>query len=92
MEFPIEIQKLIKEFSMPKYKKPLHYKAYLNHPRYFLKETPYTNMEEKLDNNDFITDMIRGDECRCWFYTYVYNYNELIISDEDVELEDIIVL
>ena len=30
MEFPIEIQKLIKEFSMPIYKKPLHYKAYMD--------------------------------------------------------------
>lgn len=123
MEFPIEILQLIKEFSMPKYKKPLHYKA-IKHDRIYnifdksysglfiyLNRTPYTRVEIILDKSDFITDMMRGDKYWSWGddFSYLfdidYDYDFLIdnnngylnnmnieISDEEVELTDIIIL
>ena len=46
MEFSVDIQLIIKEYSMPIYRKCLHYKAYINAPdycvlKYNLKTTPY---------------------------------------------------
>ena len=35
MQFPNEIENLIKEYSMPRYKKPNHYKAYVEYLDYF---------------------------------------------------------
>ena len=53
MEFPFEIQKLIKEFSMPKYRTPLHFKALTTSKQNFydivLEQTPYTTLIKSFD-------------------------------------------
>ena len=115
MEFPIEIQKLIKEFSMPKYRSPLHFKAFTSSKQNFydivLNQTPYTTLLKRFDGWDYIMDLMRGynfdyaetNEALWWFYhsedeyewdEYEWDDEEQIyqISDEDIELTDIIII
>ena len=88
MEFPFEIQKLIKEFSMPKYRTPLHFKALTTSKQNFydivLEQTPYTTLIKSFDGWDYIMDLMRGynfdyvegEDARYWFYHSDEEYDE----------------
>ena len=88
MEFPFEIQKLIKEFSMPKYRKTLHFKALTTSKQNFydivLEQTPYTTLIKSFDGWDYIMDLMRGynfdyvegEDARYWFYHSDEEYDE----------------
>ena len=73
MEFPIDIQLIIKEYSMPIYRKPLHYNILINifnelpvdckvfHIlKHRLKRTDYSNNKIKLANTSYVDDIYRG--------------------------------
>lgn len=97
MEFPIEIQRLIKEFSMPKYKKPTHFKAFnkstkLEKLGIHLNPTPYTRVEIAFNGSNYINDLIRVGEFGSYndvdydFYYEEYLHTILgFLDDEEIE-------
>ena len=57
---PQDIQLIIKEYSMPIYRKCSHYKAYINAPAHYLKTTPYKLGDVKLAGSCIFDDLCRG--------------------------------
>jgi hypothetical protein len=91
---PVELQKLIKEYAMPIYKRTLHFKAIDNYEYYFplckykLKSTPYTLLKQKLSNTFYITDLFRAyyNEINTIYASYS------ITISHDISLTNVIVL
>lgn len=84
MHLPNDIQLIIKEYSQPYYKKPLHYKAInsafnelpvdcktCNILFYRLKRTDYTNHKIKLANTYYPDDIYRASCITTPLFTYI---------------------
>jgi hypothetical protein len=94
MQLPQDIQLIIKEYSMPIYKKSLHYKAItllnswslFESSKYHLLPTPYSYGEILFDNHYCYQDIKRGSSNnKCMFYlsfSYMFPYT-LSTDDED---------
>jgi hypothetical protein len=97
MYFPNEIQKIIKEYSEPIYKKPNHYYAFINKKLFeeILNFTPYSKMRHKLDNNTYYDDIVRGSSLTFNYYYFIINriqsYTYLTILN-DTSLNDVVVI
>lgn len=93
MEFNDDIIKIIKEYSMPKYRKPLHFKALATSNKSFceqrieLKQTPYSLMYSKLANTDYAFDVIeRGELFTIENFNYL-DYFQFYMLDNDYYTE-----
>ena len=87
MEFPKDIQLIIKEYSMPVYRKCSHYKAYINAPahcvlKYNLKTTPYKLGDVKLAGSCIFDDLCRGMSLPNTYYEDLL-YEETYYGDND---------
>tara|TARA_R100000951_G_C2555144_1_gene153743 strand:+ start:79 stop:369 length:291 start_codon:yes stop_codon:yes gene_type:complete len=94
MNTPDDIQKIIKEYSMPIYKIPLHYRAICFYDIYFLliclNFTPYTNNIEPLANTFYEDDLLRADIDNDNFFIYcdsrITILNEITLPSECIEI------
>ena len=62
-KLPKDIELIIKEYSMPIYRRCSHYKAYINTPNnsIYLKMTPYKLGYVKLSGCSIFDDLCRND-------------------------------
>lgn len=92
MNMPVELQKIIKEYSMPIYKRTLHFKALKDYKdnvyilKYGLESTPYTLLKQKLAKTYYLTDLFRGIGTCDGYHRPVFNVMY------DISLTDVIVL
>lgn len=94
MNLPQDIQLLIKEYSMPIYRKCSHYKAYINAPahcvlKYNLKTTPYKLGDVKLAGSCIFDDLCRGMLLPITYYEETYygdndNWSMVIYDDTNL--------
>ena len=69
MNMPTDLQILIKEYSMPIYRKPPHFLAIkdidTNNIPWILADTPYTQLDQDLAGWDHISDIMRACPLLC---------------------------
>jgi len=94
MNTPDDIQKIIKDYSMPIYRIPLHYRAICFYDIYFLlirlNFTPYTNNMQPLANTFYEDDLLRANIDNDDYFLYcdsrIRILHEIPLSNEFIEI------